>query len=101
MDTKQPSARELQEQSFDARMRRWMQDLIFEDQLPDEGNYKKGYLVLYNGIASAIQAIEELDFGKARRALQFARQDAQDAVAGIEEEDDWDDEADSQENEEQ
>ena len=60
-------------------MRELIEQLKFPDQLPDEYNYKKADLILFNGFTSAIQALNRMDFGRARQILMIAQQDAEDA----------------------
>ena len=69
----------LRAQEFDARMKKLIEKLRFSDELPEEGDYKKPYLILFNGITDAIHAMEELDFGRAKRILKYAQYDAEEA----------------------
>lgn len=69
----------LREQEFDARMKKLIAELRFPDELPEEGDYKKPYLILFNGITDAIHAMEELDFGRAKRTLKYAQYEAEEA----------------------
>lgn len=40
-------------------------------------DYKKLYLLLFHGISSSLQAMEDLNFGQARRILQQAQREAE------------------------
>ena len=64
---------------FDARMRELISRLKFPDQLPDDGDYRKPYLILFNGITDALYAMEQMNFGKARDYLMDAQRNAEDA----------------------
>ena len=61
---------------FDSRMQALITHLKFPDQLPDHGDYKQLYLILFNSITRAMSAIDEMNFGKARDILQDAQTDA-------------------------
>ena len=74
--------------AFDEHMRELIERLQFPDQLPEEINYKKPYLILFNGITSAIHDMEQMNFGRAKQTLIFAQQDAEDAFLDSFEEDD-------------
>ena len=86
MENKVPPSETLREKEFDMRMRKVMEEIKLDSELPEEGDYKKAYLVFYNNIVSAIQSMDELNFGKARRFLRYALLDAEAAVSGTEEE---------------
>ena len=45
--------------------------------MPDE--YKKPYLILFNAVTSALEALEADNFGQARELLTRGQQDAEDA----------------------
>ena len=70
----------LREQDFDRRMRKLIEKLRFPDQLSEELDYKRPYLILFNGITDAIQEMEEMNFGKAKRILKYAQYEAEEAV---------------------
>ena len=65
--------------AFDAHMQELIERLKFPDQLPEEIDYKKPYLILFNGITSAIHDMEQMNFGRAKQTLIFAQQDAEEA----------------------
>ena len=88
MENKVPPSETLREKEFDMRMRKVMEEIKLDSELPEEGDYKKAYLVLYNNVVSAIHAIDELNFGKAGRYLRYALLDAEASVCGVEEDGD-------------
>ena len=74
---------------FDARMRALIARLKFPDELPDNADYKKPYLILFDGITDALDAMEQMNFGKARDRLEDAQRDAEEAyISATEEEQD-------------
>ena len=64
---------------FDEHMMELAERLKFPDQLPDKGDYKKPYLILFNGLTSAILDMEKMNFGRAKQTLMIAQQDAEEA----------------------
>ena len=48
-------------------------------------NYKKPYLVLFNGITDAIRKIENLEIKEARQLLVEAQQNAEEIILSSEE----------------
>ena len=88
-----PEAHEIPETAamkrFDARMRALIPHLKFPDQLPDDSDYKRPYLILFNAITSALDAMARMNFGSARNILEDAQQDAEEAyISAADEEED-------------
>lgn len=64
---------------FDARMRALIANLKFPDELPDDADYKKSYLILFNGITDALDSLKRMNFGRVRDILEDAQRDAEEA----------------------
>ena len=97
MENKIPPSAELREKIFDARMRRMFEKIKLESELPEEGDYKTAYLILYNGITSAMEHMAEWNYGRARSELKYAQIDAEAALRG-EDEDEGDEDGEEHRN---
>jgi len=64
---------------FDARTRALIPKLEFPDQLPDHADYKKPYLILFNGITDALDSLNRMNFGRVRDILEDAQRNAEEA----------------------
>jgi len=64
---------------FDERMLALIAEWKFPDQLPEDSDYKRPYLILFNGITSALRAMERMNFGRAKELLEDAQADAEEA----------------------
>ena len=47
--------------------------------------YKKPYLILFNGISRALEEVEQMNFGTVRAILEAAQRDAEEAYLEAEE----------------
>ena len=69
------------------RLDDWFQRLLpklkLPNEAPDDGDYKKPYLILFNGITDALDSMERLNFGRARDILQDAQQAAEEAYISV------------------
>lgn len=74
---------------FDARMRALIPNLKLPDQLSDDNDYKKPYLILFNAITNALDAMARMNFGRARDILEDAQRNAEEAyISATDEEQD-------------
>ena len=71
---------------FDSEMRELIDKLKFPDELPDHADYKKPYLILFNGITDALDSLDRMNFGKVRNILMDAQQEAEEAYLNSEDE---------------
>lgn len=71
---------------FDERMRALIERLKFPDELPEHADYKKPYLILFNGITDALDSMERMNFGRAKDILQDAQINAEEAYLSAGEE---------------
>lgn len=76
-------AQKLRKEEFDVWLKRLMEDHRFSEQLSEGADYRIPYLILFNGITDAIHAIDDMNFGKAKRYLKYAQCDAEEAFISM------------------
>ena len=59
------------------RLDHFVKSLRFQDELADDADYKKMYLVLFNAATSAIDYLNQQKYDRAKEALIIAQQDTE------------------------
>jgi len=59
------------------RLDRFVKSLRFEDEMTDDADYKKMYLVLFNAVTSANDYLDQQKYKRAKEALITAQQNTE------------------------
>ena len=59
------------------RLDRFVKSLRFEDEMTDDADYKKMYLIMFNAATSAIDYLDQQKYKRAKEALITAQQNTE------------------------